>query len=81
MVVNDCISQMANSNLPFGGVGASGSGRYHGKAGFENCSNMKSILYKNPISIWPFNCAIPPYTPDKVKLITMLATKVDYTQQ
>jgi aldehyde dehydrogenase (NAD+) len=34
---------MANPNLPFGGVGCSGSGRYHGKSGFINFSNPKSI--------------------------------------
>ena len=79
LVVNDCGSQMANSDLPFGGVGASGYGRYHGKAGYENCSNKKSILYKDPINMWPFNVAIPPYTPDKIKLITLFATKLDYT--
>jgi len=42
--VNDCVMQIANCNLPFGGVGASGSGRYHGLEGFKQFSNPKSVL-------------------------------------
>lgn len=79
-VVNEVALQMANSDLPFGGVGPSGQGRYHGKAGFQNCSNLKSILYKDPIKAWPYNVVFPPFTADKQQLITLLATKLDYTQ-
>lgn len=45
-VVNEVITQMLNPYLPFGGVGASGYGRLHGKQGFDECSNLKSILRK-----------------------------------
>jgi aldehyde dehydrogenase (NAD+) len=34
-------------SLPFGGVGESGMGRYHGKAGFENFSYQRSVLNKS----------------------------------
>ena len=44
--VNDTIMQIAASTLPFGGVGASGMGRYHGKASFDTFSHFKSVLYK-----------------------------------
>lgn len=44
--VNDTILQIANSNLPFGGVGASGMGRYHGKYSFDTFTRCKSI-YRN----------------------------------
>ena len=64
-VVNEVAMQMANSDLPFGGVGPSGNGRYHGRAGFQNCSNMKSILTKDPIKMWPYSVVFPPYTKDK----------------
>lgn len=42
--VNDILYHMANPNLPFGGVGASGMGAYHGKAGFDLFSHKKSVL-------------------------------------
>jgi acyl-CoA reductase-like NAD-dependent aldehyde dehydrogenase len=44
--VNDTIMQIAPSTLPFGGVGDSGIGSYHGKAGFDTFSHFKSVLHK-----------------------------------
>ncbi len=43
--VNDCIVHLGNSNLPFGGVGNSGMGAYHGKHSFETMSHTKSYQY------------------------------------
>ncbi|MBT3588542.1 MAG: aldehyde dehydrogenase [Flavobacteriaceae bacterium] len=45
--VNDAIMHIANSKLPFGGVGNSGIGSYHGEAGFKSFSHYKSILDKS----------------------------------
>lgn len=45
--VNDCIVQLTNPNLPFGGVGGSGYGVYHGKYSFDAFSHRKSILKKS----------------------------------
>jgi len=42
--INDTIVHLTSSKLPFGGVGNSGFGKYHGKAGFDAFSNQKSIL-------------------------------------
>lgn len=42
--VNDCIFHVGECTLPFGGVGPSGMGRYHGFAGFETFSNKKGVL-------------------------------------
>ncbi|GIO28525.1 aldehyde dehydrogenase [Ornithinibacillus bavariensis] len=42
--INDTLYHLANPNLPFGGVGASGMGAYHGKYSFETFSHRKSIL-------------------------------------
>ena len=42
--INDVVVHLTASNLPFGGVGSSGFGRYHGKAGFDTFSNLKSVL-------------------------------------
>ncbi|MHC4558175.1 MAG: aldehyde dehydrogenase [Planctomycetota bacterium] len=42
--INDTIVHLSVPNLPFGGVGKSGFGRYHGKAGFDTFSNPKSVF-------------------------------------
>jgi aldehyde dehydrogenase (NAD+) len=42
--VNDTVMQVGVSDLPFGGVGESGMGSYHGKAGFDTFSHHRSIL-------------------------------------
>ena len=44
VTINDTLLHVAVEDLPFGGVGASGMGTYHGKAGFETFSHKKSIL-------------------------------------
>ncbi len=44
--VNDTIVHLAVPGLPFGGVGASGMGSYHGKAGFDTFTHYKSVLRK-----------------------------------
>lgn len=45
--INDTIMHLATSNMPFGGVGASGMGSYHGKKSFDTFSHEKSILKKS----------------------------------
>ncbi|WP_107039356.1 aldehyde dehydrogenase family protein [Brumimicrobium mesophilum] len=65
--VNDAIMHITNSNLPFGGVGNSGMGNYHGKAGFDAFTHKKSVLDK---ATWLDPSAkYPPYTSKKLKVI------------
>jgi aldehyde dehydrogenase (NAD+) len=45
--INDTVVQFAVPTLPFGGVGNSGMGKYHGKASFDTFSNYKSVLYRS----------------------------------
>ncbi len=45
--INDTIMHIATSSLPFGGVGESGIGSYHGKASFDTFSHYRSIMVKN----------------------------------
>lgn len=67
--INDVVMHIGSSELPFGGVGASGMGHYHGEAGFKTFSHMKSILNKpNWIEI-PIKYA--PYSEWKMKLIRL----------
>ena len=44
--INEVMMHMSNSRLPFGGVGQSGTGAYHGEAGFRTFSHYKSVLEK-----------------------------------
>ena len=46
-------------NLPFGGVGQSGIGKFHGEEGFRNFSNQKSITFKS--FLFDSNLRYPPY--------------------
>lgn len=58
--INDTVMQIANPHLPFGGVGESGMGRYHGKAGFDTFSTEASVMKSSShIDINPFR--YPPY--------------------
>ena len=59
--VNDTIVHLANPRLPFGGVGMSGVGKYHGKASFELFSNLRSVVksftfFDNPFRYAPYKC-------------------------
>ncbi len=59
---NDVIIQAGIPELPFGGVGLSGTGSYHGKAGFEAFSHLKSVV-KRPFWL-DINFRYPPYKVD-----------------
>ncbi len=65
--VNHTLLHFTPSDLPFGGVGPSGMGRYHGKSGFEALSNMKGVLRK-PV-FGETAVTYPPYTERKVSLL------------
>lgn len=45
--INDTLQHLLNDNLPFGGIGNSGIGKYHGRFGFDELSNLKSIVDKS----------------------------------
>ncbi len=67
--INDTLSHVVPHDLPFGGVGQSGHGNYHGKAGFLTLSHTKSILKKS--TKLDIKVAFPPYK-GKLKLIKKL---------
>jgi len=64
--VNDTIMHLTEEKLPFGGVGLSGMGAYHGKKSFEIFSHQKSVLKKH--SKLELNLKYPPYNEKKLKL-------------
>jgi len=67
--VNDCIMQAATPGLPFGGVGHSGMGRYHGKSSFEAFSNTKSYMYRNKVLEGTNGMRYPPHSDDHLVLV------------
>jgi len=65
--INDTIMHFATSEMGFGGVGASGMGKYHGKSSFDTFSNMRSIVKRsNHIDL---NMRYHPYTKAKFNLL------------
>jgi aldehyde dehydrogenase (NAD+) len=68
--IHDAIMHITNPNLPFGGVGQSGTGSYHGKAGFDTFSHRKSV-FKKP-SLFEVPLKYPPYTAVKMNWIKRL---------
>ncbi len=67
------ILQVVCSSLPFGGVGESGMGAYHGKASFDAFSHRKSILYRG-MSVEVY-ARYPPYTMKKQQIIRALLSR------
>ncbi len=68
--INDVIMHLGNENLPFGGVGNSGIGNYHGKFGFETFSHQKAVLER---ATWGEpNIKYPPYSEKKLSWIKRL---------
>ena len=65
--INDTIVHLATPQMPFGGVGASGMGCYHGKQSFETFSHTRSILKKANWLDLPMR--YHPYTDGKLRLI------------
>lgn len=68
--INDSIMHLSNMKMPFGGVGASGFGAYHGKYGFDCFSHQKSILHKT--FLFELDVKYAPYTAFKLKLVKWL---------
>jgi len=58
--INDCLYHNTNPALPFGGLGASGQGKYHGVAGFEEFTHSRAVMFR-PTFIDPA-VRYPPYS-------------------
>ncbi|NCB02853.1 MAG: aldehyde dehydrogenase family protein, partial [Spirochaetia bacterium] len=65
--VNDTIIHLANLKAPFGGVGYSGMGMYHGKYSFETFSHTKTVMQKG--KLFDISARYHPYTSKKSALI------------
>ncbi|XP_078680191.1 aldehyde dehydrogenase family 3 member A2-like isoform X1 [Branchiostoma floridae x Branchiostoma belcheri] len=72
---NDTMMQMALPTLPFGGVGTSGMGNYHGKFGFDAFSHKKAVMVKALAMENVNSLRYPPYTEKKLSWISWLTAK------
>lgn len=72
--VNDTVIHLVAEALPFGGVGKSGIGAYHGKHSFKTFSHRKSVLHRgfNPIIEWVAKKRYPPYSENHLKRMLRL---------
>ena len=59
LCINEVLIHVAQHDLPFGDVGDSGTGAYHGKAGFERLSHMKPVFVQTKLN--GLNLLLPPY--------------------
>ena len=70
VTINDCIWHLGQENQPFGGVGASGMGAYHGEWGFRTFSKDKPVFVQSRFAgTWMFQ---PPYGPRFERLLGLL---------
>lgn len=76
VLVNDCLFHFGNSFTPFGGVGPSGMGGYHGKFSFEAFSHRKTVMRRDDHMIFDVPVRYPPYTAGGLKLFRAAATKL-----
>jgi aldehyde dehydrogenase (NAD+) len=67
--INDTVSHVGSQELPFGGIGDSGMGAYHGKHGFDTFSHQRGILIRSNLVDMPLR--YPPYQ-NRVSLLKLL---------
>jgi len=71
--VNTSVVHLTNADLPFGGIGESGVGNYHGEYGFRTFSHERAVLRQGPIAF--LQTFFPPYT-DKTKKMQRMASRL-----
>ncbi len=74
--LNDVMGQASCEDLPFGGIGASGMGHYHGQDGFRTFSHARAIYRQSPINLMKLSGMLPPYSDKCQKQLDQL-TKVN----
>jgi len=70
VTINDCAWHVIQEDIPFGGVGPSGMGAYHGEDGFRTFSHMKGVYFQSRFSSGKM--LFPPYTEKTSKLLKTL---------
>lgn len=77
LTVNDTVMHIWTENLPFGGIGASGMGAYHGKVGFDTFTHKKAVLMRSlgKITELTLFARYPPYSKSKSDFLSLATTK------
>ena len=70
VTVNETLLHIAQEELPFGGVGPSGMGEYHGRAGFETFSKRKAVFHQSRFNA--LKLLRPPYGARFERLVRLL---------
>ncbi|CAD5226127.1 unnamed protein product [Bursaphelenchus okinawaensis] len=78
LTINDTIMHFTVETLPFGGVGNSGMGKYHGKAGFDTFSHFKSVLHRSSWFESMLSARYPPFDAKKLRFMLRLITLSKY---
>jgi len=75
VTVNDVIQHVGCEDLPFGGVGASGMGQYHGIEGFKTFSHARSVYKQSRVNIMSLAGLSPPYTSKTINALKRMIKK------
>jgi len=70
VTINNCLMHIAQHDLPFGGIGASGMGHYHGHEGFIEFSKLRPVFTNPRLSL--LSLFYPPYTGRQNQLVDLL---------
>ncbi|MFP6814216.1 MAG: aldehyde dehydrogenase family protein, partial [Pseudomonadales bacterium] len=69
VTVNDVVMHVAQEDLPFGGVGPSGMGSYHGHDGFKTFSHAKAVFTQSKLNVAELAGLVPPYGEKMLKAV------------
>lgn len=72
MCINDLAMHFACDDMPFGGVGASGMGHYHGREGFKTFSHAKAVFRQGPVNLPKLSGTLPPYSEKVDKMMARM---------
>ena len=74
LMVNDTLMHFANAYLPFGGIGNSGLGGYHGKFSYEEFSQKRSVTRRDDHYLLDISLRYPPYTDFGAKFFKLVTS-------
>lgn len=75
VTVNDVIQHISCEDMPFGGIGASGMGNYHGPEGFKTFSHARSVYTQSKINMMQLMGMKPPYSDKVTKILDSMIKK------